>query len=156
VPDVPAWLIVAGGAIGYLIALLQYRAARQSNEDTVDTAKRREILDTYRWAAELAADASELKRQLGVNALEQLASYPELTAQDKQLIVAALDVALAPVGGTSETAETMARPRSSGTPVNPVTPSQRAAAQLKLRLDADMASGERERLVTIAQSRASS
>ena len=104
-PDVPAWLLVVGGAAGYAIAFLQYRLAKRASENTVATAARAEILDTYRWAAELAADESEARRQLGINALAELAERPDVTAEDKLLIEAALDVPLAPVQAAWENIE---------------------------------------------------
>ncbi|HZI98389.1 MAG TPA: hypothetical protein VFD41_12770 [Actinomycetales bacterium] len=95
--DVPAWLVVIGAAVGYAIALGQNRIAKKSNEDTVDTAKRAETMATYRWAAELMASDSENERQVGITALNELAERADVTAADKRLINAVLDVPLAPV-----------------------------------------------------------
>lgn len=96
-PDVPAWLVALGAVIGYAISVGQNRIARRANEDTVDTARRAEIMLTYRWAAELMASDSEAQRQVGITALTQLAEHADVTAEDKRLVDAALDVPLAPV-----------------------------------------------------------
>ena len=101
-PDVPAWLVVLGAVLGYAISFGQNRIAKKANEDTVDTAKRAEIMVTFRWAAELMAADSEAQRQVGITALTQLAGHADVTGEDKRLIDAALDVPLAPVMTTWE------------------------------------------------------
>lgn len=89
-PDVPAWLVVLGAAIGYAISFGQNRIAKRANEDTVDTAKRSEDMVTLRWAAELMASDSETQRHLGIKALTELVDRPDVTDEDRRLVEAAL------------------------------------------------------------------
>lgn len=104
-PEVPAWLVVIGAVIGYVLSFWRHRLAGRANKDTAaTTAARTEIMGTYRFAAGLAADRHEAKRQLGIQTLARLAERPDVTQQDKILVLAALDVPLAPASAAWKTA----------------------------------------------------
>lgn len=95
-----AWVAVlsavVGGAMGYLAHLLQSRVPTKDNQDTLDHARRAEVLDHMRWSMELMVSEDPAKRRLGAGQLVAIASSPYLEDEDKRRIRGAASAALAP------------------------------------------------------------
>ncbi len=87
---------IGTAVLGYVGHYVQAKVGTQDNEDTLQDARRAEVLQHMRWAMERMVSNDQTQRRLGAGQLAAIADSPYLDAEDKRRIRAAARDALAP------------------------------------------------------------